>query len=267
MKNLKLIVGILFLVATSCKEVKEEEVKLEDNVDHSAAGPYSVAFDPQSKTYSHTIDIKINQENGKLTYNVKSDNTKDIELVSSTVTVQGCYGNQVKREILWLPVSTDLNLAKNIKIGEHVYTAKNQTGSIVHYFDNLKNCTNIKITTILKEHEIKSRVGQVCDYVDGCIVAAECKYVYSSGDINSAIVFTDRDRGYYFRNSLIDARSGLESVNTVFSADYTSNNRKIMFLDNSSGRMSFQIDKLTYEGVFNSGRGSSDEYVKCNYFK
>lgn len=174
MKPSSALIQLMSVLAVSCGKPRAPEQVAPPAPPENPleTGPFAVTFNPNTRNYSHTLKVNINQTEGKVEYTINTPDSIKVEFLNTDLSVEGCPAAQVIHQTFWLPNSEDTKSGIVVAEGSLFDTRPGVTGTLFHALTGLEGCTNINLTT-----ELKKQRGNCFGYAgsESCQTLVACR--------------------------------------------------------------------------------------------
>ena len=244
LKSAALIAITALLINCSAKVESPQSVPPSPAPQGNDVGPFVIAFDT-ANTYSHSIKININQDEGFVEYKLNAGQRFDLVLDESPVAVTGCDAQTVRRTTYWLPDETNKTVFKALTPTTKFITGRKTTGVLIHSFKNIGTCTTIEIKTKITKETRSTRVGKVCDSfssADQCKIESYCKEQFVSGWFYEVEVWNQQ--GTLLANKYLNKNDGTRTLSSTYTVKLTDATDSSEYKSTAADQYSLKINNL-----------------------
>lgn len=254
MKHLFLIFLITNLMnLLSCGKSDSPEVVAPPNdsdKQDDGTGPFVVTFKAEDQTYTHTLKININQDQGKVEYQITTPEATAIEFTSAELNVVGCPASQVTHKTFWLPDATK-TVGSFISPGKTFRTDPTVLGIFRHEILNIGGCSGLTLTTNLKKTKFESRpcVGETNKTSKTCSTLVYCR----ESDINENYFEVEiwKDEGSLALSKFMNRGDGTRALMMKTSVREVNDTKSRIYEGISSQKAKLSFDRITGVGGLN----------------
>ena len=251
MKYLLLTLITLVFYSCSAKKTDLTDAPTAGNNETSTntMGPFTVSFDAAESKYENTFRIPIQQNEGKVEYNIFTDRSENVVLEYSNIAVTGCDASLVKQQIFWL-ADEKQTLGQIIKNQSQFKTQIKTKGKIVYSIYHLNGCSEIELKIRLKKLPHIGNAGKACEgstNLQDCRVDVYCKENYSSNFIEVEVWNRAGQRSV---QKFMNHGDGSRSLMSMFTANFSNVANSTIYTSTNSSRTFLKYDNSSLVGFY-----------------